>query len=344
MIPQKFPLYLLVALLLTLAASATAFGDIIVLLDGTEHEGEVVRETPESVTLRVRVAGSSGNIVLKKTDISSIESRGIAADPVLAAGVALQKTARDAESDASKAAAAWARVGEYYGAHPGYTALSRAAFQKTLIFNSDHPVARAHLGFTKTPTGWAEPAAVRREDPVQLAAVVAPLENGMTIGLRRDEAQLRKLREEAARRRRIEEENARWHIEQTENRSFTSYGYARDVFYIGPHGHTYYTSGYGSGLNLYNNGYCGTGYGNHGSFSGGYSTGFRGHSGFGGYSGFSGYSGSRCGYGGYGLGVNFGGRSGSFQYGGSFFGGSHSSSSSGFIGGGFGRTHGRGRF
>ncbi|HYG74348.1 MAG TPA: hypothetical protein VEK08_05020 [Planctomycetota bacterium] len=356
MFPRHFPFLLVVASALHVAALSVAKADIITLVDGTEHEGEVIRDTPESLSVRVRKGGNTGTVVIARSEIASIEKKALPPDPILNAGLPLEKTAREAESDTAKAAEAWARVGDYYSRHTGYGSLARAAYHKALAFNPDHAGARTQLGFIKTPDGWAEKNPPRREEPPAIPEKAVA--NELTIGPRREDVLIQKLLDEAAARRRAEEELERFRL-ALQNNSFTSYGYTRDYFYVGPYGGVYYLPDYGYGyypLTTYcapvtrscwpSKNYCSPyTYSTAPVYGGGFHYPFAGSRGgngcytFGtssyGHSGFSNYAG--YGNSGYGLGVNFSGRVGSFNVNGSLISGHNTYSSSGFIGGGFRR-------
>jgi len=313
MIPTRF-LSFIVVLALLVAANSAIRADIITLADGTEHEGEVLKENGDSITLRVRIGTNVGSIVIPRREIVSIQTKSVATDTVLVDGVTLQKKADALEKEPKKAAEAWIRVAEFYQNHPGYSNLARAAYIKTLTFEPDNAVARAKLGYEKTPAGWAEiPKPKAKEEPAELAGP-APRpqpENELIIGLRRDEALIKRMLDDQAARQQQAIEAERRQVE--ERPPFTAYGYSRDYLYIGPYGNTYYLPsgsliGYG-----YSDFYGGRGYGRFDAYRSG-------------------------------LNVGFSGRIGSVHVNGSFNGGSSSGFSSGGFGGGFGGFSGSSGF
>jgi hypothetical protein len=286
--------------LAALGFAANSSADTIVLRDGTEHEGEVVSQSPESVTLRVRSGGNFGLITLARRDVSEIKCKPLAKDPVLCAGVALQKEAEAAATDPKKAAQAWVRVGEYYNKHVGYSTLAHVAFEKALAFDPEQPVARAQLGFEKTERGWEQKVkpAPKVEQP-KAAPAQQPVNNEMVIGLRRDDALIKKLLDEQAARKRAENEPPPLLPLRGQDVQPVFSGYARDYFYVGPYGGVYYYAPqfYGVGGVPYYPAYGGYGYG--------------------------------CGSG---YGIGFGTRIGSGYLSGSFYGGSSYYRSTGAIG------------
>jgi hypothetical protein len=315
---------LLVALIASLTAICRA--DIVTLLDGSEHEGEIIRENSDIVVLRMKMGGIKGSIVISRCDVSSIVVKPVAEDVVAVQGERLERDA-GAIKEAPKAAEAWLRVAEFYSKHIGYSSQAHAAFERVLIFNPNEPQARARLGYIKQSSEWVVPQKPKTVEPpapigVKAAAALPPDE--LVIGLRRDEDLIKKLQGEQAARQRAEQD-ARRVIRESEPP--VSYGgYASNYFYIGPYGSTYYYVPYGGFSDF---GACG-----------GYS-----RAGFG-YSPYERFPGASYGLGtyipygrnysssGYGLGVNFNGRignvhvNGSLNSGSSFYGG-------GLNGGGF---------
>src|SRR5438067_2534514 len=86
MIPTRF-LSFIVVLAMLVAANSAIRADIITLADGTEHEGEVLKENGDSITLRVRIGTNVGSIVIPRREIVSIQTKSMAADTVLIEGV-----------------------------------------------------------------------------------------------------------------------------------------------------------------------------------------------------------------------------------------------------------------
>lgn len=306
----------IVVLAIFVTANSAVRADIITLIDGTEHEGEVLKENTESITLRVRVGTNVGSIEIPRREILSIQYRSVAKDAVLAEGVSLQKKADALEKEPKKAAEAWFKVAEFYQSHPGYSNLARAAFIKTLTFDPDHALARAKLGYKKTQDGWVAIEKPKPQEEPAAVEVKAEPDNELIIGLRRDEALIQRILDNQAERQRQGVEIQRREVE--DRPSFTAYGYSRDVIYIGPYGNTYYLP-------------SGSMIGYSGGYYGGYGSGY-GYGGFGSYGGYSGY--------GSGLNVGFRGRFGNVYVNGSYGSGHHSGG--GF--GGFGGSGFRGRF
>lgn len=294
-----------VVLTLVIAASGNCCADIILLRDGTLHEGEIIRETPHSITLQKRLGGILGSVILPKAEIAAIQAKPVAPDRVVEHGALLQKEAEAAAGEPAKVAQAWVRVGEYYARHAGYSAQAREAFEKALAFDDNQPAARRHLGFVIENGRWVEApkpklAAAEKNAADQNAPPVA---DEIVIGLRRDDELVKRIIDEQAARQRQDAEIERRLAEFAHNDSFTSYGYTRDYFYVGPYGSTYFYAPYDS---------C---------YSPCIQTGFGGHHGYGGrFGGYSGYSGYGCGssFYGSGVGIRFSGNFGSVRVNGSF--------------------------
>jgi len=195
-------------LILLLVVSGPLGADTISLRDGTEYEGEILRQTKDSLVFCVRWGGMNGSVTIPKSEVLDIHIKPLAPDAVVAAAQALRNEAEEAsmqkpQASDSKlqagagetpgsdltiqnpksripkrvAADAWVRLGEYYQRHPGYSAQAREAYEKALLYDNDHPVAREKLGYIKDGTQWLE-------KPKPKPA--APSEN-ITIGLRREE-------------------------------------------------------------------------------------------------------------------------------------------------------------
>jgi len=288
------------ALLGMLAVALFSFSlhaDTVLLADGTEHEGKVVKETAHEVTFSIRMGGLRGSVVIPKAEILSLKFGDVPTDTVAEDGLKLRNLA-EAETEAGKAAQAWLRVGEYYGRHPGYSGHARASYDKVLLFDPQHALARARLGFVKAGNGeWKKPEPVRKEEPAMAQAAApkpaqaaAKADDALLIGLRKDAATIKKILDEDAARVAAERERL------NRDRNFArndgggggadggqyfllhdgSYYYPSGsvVYYtgggvFGGYGGNYYGSGYGSG---YGRG-CGHGYG----YGSGLSIGFRGN-------------------------------------------------------------------
>jgi len=177
-------------LLALLVMASQCCADLVVLRDGTEYEGEITRDTNESLTVLVRWAGMRGSVVVPKAEVVRVEIRPLRQDSVVAQAQKLVKDAEAAAADPRKAAEAWVTVGEYYQRHHGYSAQAREAFQQALLFDNDQPTARENLGYVKSETGWVE-----KPKP----------EAKVTIGPRRNDVQQeRRLAQEQGAQRRDE--------------------------------------------------------------------------------------------------------------------------------------------
>ncbi|MCY3022568.1 MAG: hypothetical protein NTW87_26610 [Planctomycetota bacterium] len=294
--------------------------DTVVLLDGTQHEGEIVSQTKDTLTLRVRLGGMTGSIVIPKADIAALHVKPLGADPVAAAAQALRKEAEAVGGDNRKKAEAWVRLGDFYQRHPGYSAQGHEAYVNALLWDPDQPAARTALGYIKTESSWAQKPKPRPPAPSpkpDVAAVRAQAagpkpDDGIVIGLRRDEELVKKLLADQEARKRGEMELERRQPQYRGNGDnyggwpgyyngglyYSGYGTGGEFVYISPAPAYVYP---GSGRNGWPTPLYGYGYG--GSPWGGWNSGS--------------YSGGGCG-----LGFGFGGRWGSTRINGTFFGGS----------------------
>ena len=302
----------LLGLLAFVAAPLRA--DTVLLADGTEHDGNVVKETANEVTFAIRMGGLRGAIVIPKAEILSLKIGALPPDTVSEDGLKLSKLA-EAEKEPAKAAHAWSRVGEYYDRHPGYSAHARASYEKVLLFDANHAVARARLGFVKGENGaWKKPEPVRNERataesdaPGQQAPFAAKPEvaarpeqhndEALQIGLRKDAETIKKILDEDAARVAAERERLARDRQFARN-DYDNYGYGGQYFLLND-GIYYYPPG---SVVHYTSGGVFGGYGGYGGHCGGY------------YGGGYGY-GRGCGYGyGSGLSIGFRGNFGNVQF------------------------------
>src|SRR5579862_666182 len=77
----------------TVLAMRTSRADIVTLNDGTETEGEVVREDTKTITLRVHMGAMNGLVEIQRSDVKSVKVGDIHADPAIALGKNLEKEA-----------------------------------------------------------------------------------------------------------------------------------------------------------------------------------------------------------------------------------------------------------
>ncbi len=258
------------------AVSFAARADTVSLLDGTDYEGTVLRENDESLTFLVRLGGMKGSIIIPKKDILFLKRQALRPDPIATEGQVLQRAA-ESETDVKKAVGAWMRVAEYYERHPGFSPQVRASYEKVLLFDADHLIARAKLGYQKTVEGWKKPEPkVLIEEPeadtIRVGVRETPRDE-LAISLRRDAATLKKLLDEQAARIDAPRERERREAQQV--------SYPVDYGYNGYNGYGTFISdgGYGfCGVPLLSN-YSGYGYSGNGCspyFGSGLSVGFRG--------------------------------------------------------------------
>jgi len=99
---------LLPVLILIISAATTVRADVITLMDGTQHEGEVIREDENTITLQVRMGGMKGQVTINRLDIKDIRVTDQIADPAIAQGAALTREA-EKQTDIKKALEAWTK-------------------------------------------------------------------------------------------------------------------------------------------------------------------------------------------------------------------------------------------
>ena len=95
---------IIVVLAFTIAATGNCRADIISLRDGSEHEGEIIRETRHTITVQKRMGGIFGSVEIAKAEIVGIQVKAPAPDLVSEQGLALQKEAEAATGEAAKVA------------------------------------------------------------------------------------------------------------------------------------------------------------------------------------------------------------------------------------------------
>jgi len=197
-----------VGLLAALAfALRSTHADIVVLNDGTETEGEVVREDTQTITLRVHMGAMSGLIEIKRSDVKSVKVSDVHADPAIALGQNMEKEA-SLVKDVPKAIEAWMKVGEFYDHHAGFSTAAHAAFERVILLDPDNAKAREKLGFIKTANGWTSKDEIRRAEQAKereaaAAKVAAAARAGVvgtpediTIELKRDNDLVKRMQEQ----------------------------------------------------------------------------------------------------------------------------------------------------
>lgn len=297
--------------------------DTVLLKDGTEHEGEIVRQTTDALSLRVRLGSLSGTIQFPNQEIEKIEFKALRADEVMAAADALlrEAVAAEAEKNAPRAAEAWLKAAQHYARHPGYASQTRVAYRKVVQHDPNHKAAREALGQVLTKEGWADAQKLRKPAPPAVAdegprpapdggagpdAKAQPARDDLALALKRDEALVRRLLDEQAGRNQAEIAE-RQQVLPPDVPVYS--GYASRGSYFGP-GYPYPLADSGGGIG-YNNYYGGGGYG--------------------GYRGGYGYS-PACSPYGSGFSLGFRGGRGSFRYSGNYFSGFGFGSGGGYRG------------
>jgi hypothetical protein len=237
---------------------AAARADTVLLRDGTRQDGEIILETEHSLTLRVRMGGIRGSVVIPKSEVVSVARRAVPPDTVVTDAQRLEQEALAVEQFAEtvqptpkvpaarrdafrKAADAWVRLGEFYQRHRGYGAQANTAYERALLCDPNHVVARAKLRYAKTDDGWARPQPEADAAPVIGKPAANAPEPELTIGLRRDAEAVNRMLADQQARQRAEEEQQRRDLQRAPG------GYIRPLYYIPPYGNGLYYSGWGAG-------------------------------------------------------------------------------------------------
>ncbi len=201
---SRFPLFALSILVLAACSARTGRADIIELMDGTTQEGEVIHEDKNTITLSIQLGAMKGTVVLNRRDIRSVKVTDPVIDPALVEGNVLVKAA-EALTDVKQAIAAWTKAAEFYDRHAGFSSEAHAAYEKVLLLDPDNAAIRAKLGYVQTPDGWAKKIDLQRAEAAKIAErarvvqAKAKVEDDMVIGLREDNALVKKIQEEKAR-------------------------------------------------------------------------------------------------------------------------------------------------
>ena len=193
------------ALLVLASAARTGRADIIELADGSVQEGEVIHEDKNTITLSIQLGAMKGTVVLNRKDIRSVKVTEPVTNPDIAEGAALVKAA-EALTDVKQAIAAWTKAAEFYDKHAGFSSDAHSAFEKVLLLDPDNAAIRARMGYVQTPDGWAKKLDLQRAEEAKLAdrarAIQAKAkadDDDIVIGLREDNALVKKIAEEKAR-------------------------------------------------------------------------------------------------------------------------------------------------
>jgi hypothetical protein len=174
--------------------------------DGTETEGEVVREDAKTITLRVHMGAMNGLIEIQRCDIKTVKVRDVRVDPAIAEGQKLEKEA-SLVTNVAKAIESWMNVGEFYDRHAGFSSSAHTAYERVILLDPDNAKAREKLGFIKTANGWTSKDEIRRAEQTKerdaaakAAARVAQagVAEDITIELRRDNDLVKRIREQNA--------------------------------------------------------------------------------------------------------------------------------------------------
>ncbi|HOX06308.1 MAG TPA: hypothetical protein PK280_07900 [Planctomycetota bacterium] len=128
--------------------AAPALADVVTMVDGSKREGKVVRESDREVVLRITQGRLSAEITLKREEVRAIERGPTAAEQALAEVERRKAAVRDGN------AAAWADLGRWLDAQPGFGRDAIEAWEKVVKLDPENAAARARLGHRKIDGKW----------------------------------------------------------------------------------------------------------------------------------------------------------------------------------------------
>ncbi len=137
---------IIVTAVITLGSAYPVFADAVVFRDGRKLEGKIVKETEESLTLRVKY----GEVVVPKRDIASVE-RG---------PTALEEYRKKA-AEAGETAKARYELGQWCR-QKGLDEEAKKEYGKALEIDSSYAPAGKALGYEKVEGRWLSPDEAKR--------------------------------------------------------------------------------------------------------------------------------------------------------------------------------------
>jgi predicted esterase len=141
--------HVLTVCLLVIAVCGVARGDVIHTTDGRKITGKIVREDPDSVTIKARYGGE---ITIDKMDIERIE-RGKLPEEIYEDK---DKALKDNDAEGHYKLGLWCRKNSL-------SAQAKKEFEKAITADSGHEGARKALGYLKKEGKWVLPSGEKEE-------------------------------------------------------------------------------------------------------------------------------------------------------------------------------------
>ncbi|MHC4915098.1 MAG: hypothetical protein ACYTGB_06365 [Planctomycetota bacterium] len=139
---------LLLSTLLVLLAAAPALADVVTLKDGSKREGRIVRQNDDEVVLEVALGSLKAELILKRSEIRSIEKGATANEKLLAEVERRRRRLRPND------AAGWLAYARWLDGVSGFSKEARAAFEKVIAVDPNNEAARRRLGYRKVGGQW----------------------------------------------------------------------------------------------------------------------------------------------------------------------------------------------
>ncbi len=139
---------LTVALVLSGFLAGSALADVVVLTDGSRREGKIVSQDKDEVVLEIAQGRLKAQIVLKRSEIKSIE-KGSTANEKLVEEVARRRKKLGAGDKAG-----WLSFAQWLETQNGFSKDARSAYEKVLELDEDNELARRKLGYRKVAGQW----------------------------------------------------------------------------------------------------------------------------------------------------------------------------------------------
>jgi len=128
--------------------AGAARADVVVLEDGSEREGRVVRQDEKEVVLEVAAGKIKMELVLQRSEVRSIRKGRTANEKLLAE----MKKRRSRLNDRN--VAGWLAYARWLDRQPGLGKEARVAFEKVIVISPNNEAARRRLGYYRVGRKW----------------------------------------------------------------------------------------------------------------------------------------------------------------------------------------------
>ena len=139
---------LIAALFASAVLAGSALADVVVLKDGSKREGKIVKQGEDEVVLEIAQGRLKAQIILKRSEIKSIE-KGETANEKLVREVERRRKKLKADDKA-----AWLKFAAWLEKQNGFSSEARTAYEKVVELDTDNEVARRKLGYSKVGGQW----------------------------------------------------------------------------------------------------------------------------------------------------------------------------------------------